>query len=98
MRAIGQSASASVVVHRVLYFEDAHGLVDIGSEGPPICQSGQGLIDNGRHALAVRQILTELYTLGSVDFDERLALFAVLLEHHGAGADEAEEVVAATHP
>ena len=54
MRPIGQSASAGVVVHRVLYFEDAHGLVDIGHEGPPSCQSGQSLIDNGRHALAVR--------------------------------------------
>ena len=80
MRPIGQRISAGVVVHRVLYFENAHGLVNIRGEVPPICQSGQGLIDNVLHALAVRQILTELNALGSVDFDERLALFAVLLK------------------
>ena len=97
MWAVGQRTSAGMVVHRILYFEDAHGLVDIGGEGLPICQSGQGLIDNGRHALAVRQILTELHALGSMNFDEWLTLFAVLLENHGAGADKAEEMVAAAH-
>ena len=73
MWTISQSASAGVVVHRVLYFENAHSLVDIRSEGPLSRQRGQSLIDNGLHALAVRQIFTELHALSSVDFDKRLA-------------------------
>ena len=40
---LGQSTSAGMIVHRVLYFENAHGLIDIGSEGAAHLPERSGL-------------------------------------------------------